>query len=246
MKLITLSTLIASVGICSAATTVIDLQLSKSNSKSGSSSGSIAKTTDNTGSSSSTPATVTYTISDLTLDADGTANDSFTVTMQLSGTATNTVGGFGASFGYWGVAQSSGTDNLVDSDETLQFSITGLTLALSGGNAGSTINFDGFTGFNALNVDSGETYNVAGTTDNNASAVVVDSLPQSSALDTNSYTYTFSGGDGLEDTFIIEGDTGAMRYGGVLTQVTLEVVPEPSSAALLIATGMGALLRRRR
>lgn len=223
--------------VTNAAVTTIDLDMSRGDpNRTFTSHGTIATTTFNTGSAGGTDQFIVYTISGLTLDSVGTADDSFTFTLGLLAASTSgTVTGIGASFQYWGVNDGTGTGSLIESDETIRFDFDAAVVTLgAGATETASLNFDGFKGFELLNTAAGETFNITGTTNNN---VTNQAHAGQEAL--NAFT-------GLEDSFIYGGNSGAMRIGGIRAQVTITTVPEPSSALLLGLAGTALTFRRRR
>lgn len=224
------------IGSAQAALTTLNFELSRGSAQSVMITPTGTVTNSNlTTASAGNPQTSGYTITGLTLDSVGTGDDSITFNMILTGTGTGTIDGFGAAFEAWGVQDDDGTGSLVDPDESLAFSFEAASVTLgAGATETATITFDGFTGFRALNVQSGETFDITGTTGSNATG---ESIAQNAL-------YSLAGG--TENSFTIEGNTGAMRYYHVGGQVTVNAVPEPSSAALLGLGGITLILRRRK
>ncbi|MGB0993094.1 MAG: PEP-CTERM sorting domain-containing protein [Akkermansiaceae bacterium] len=221
------------------AVTTIDLDLSRAagtSSRTNTSHGSISSIVANAGSAGGADQSIQYTVTGLTLDSVGTADDSITFTMGLLGASTTgAVAGMAASFEYWGVNDGTGTGSLVEPDETLRFDFDGSTISLgAGATETASLVFDGFEGFELLNTSAGETFNITGTTNNN---VTNQAHAGQEAL--NSFT-------GFENTFTYGGSNGAMRIGGVRAQVTITTVPEPSSALLLGLGSLAVVMRRRR
>ncbi|MFC4992637.1 PEP-CTERM sorting domain-containing protein [Rubritalea tangerina] len=244
-KLLTLTCIVALSHSSQAAITNLELGLSRadSGSRSFTNLGSLINTGETT-SDGGNPQSSVYQISGLTLDSVGTADDSITLTLTLTGTGSAAIAGHGASFSYWGVNDGSGSASLVDEDESLAFAIGPISVNLGAGAVETAqATFLGFKGFGALNVATGETFDITGTTNNNATNVDAKGLPNDTS-DTNVELYNFSG---YEQGFTIAANSGAMRYGRVLTDIRIETtaIPEPSSCALLSLAGL-TLLRRKR
>ncbi|SHK42509.1 PEP-CTERM protein-sorting domain-containing protein [Rubritalea squalenifaciens DSM 18772] len=237
--------LACTLGSAQAATTLLDVQLSRTEApRSEANLGTVGITTFNAGNPGPASQTITYTITGLTLDSVGSGDDEVVITMGIVATSTSgAVTGIGAAFGAWGVEDGTGTASLVDPDEALSFSITAASVNLGAGAFETAeINFDGFTGFAALNVGAGETFNIANTNSNdvtNFEAAPLPNDPDEGAA--NIYTFT-----GTEDSFTVEGNTGAMRYAYITGGFTIDTIPEPSSTSLLGLAGLSLILRRKR
>jgi hypothetical protein len=231
-------------GIASAATTSIDLRLSQNisddntqadppNTKS--SLGTISVTA---GAFDATTASqvFTYTVSGLTLDSFGTADDSIEFKMKLTGySTTGAVTSLDAIYAAWGVNDGTGTTTLVDADEALKFAFDGATVTLgAGGTETATITFNGFTSFQGLNLATSEVFDITGTTGSDQTGI------------TGNPNYTVFTLTQPEDAFTLDVTTGGIRYRRIETSVTVDTVPEPSSAAVFLSLFGLALIRRRR
>ncbi|NWK55859.1 PEP-CTERM sorting domain-containing protein [Verrucomicrobiaceae bacterium N1E253] len=238
MKAMAILGLIVSFEAVQAASTSIDLQLSRrlDNGDTSSSVGTIAITTLNEGNPGAATQSMLYTVTGLTLDSVGTADDQITFEMGLAGSSSSgTVVGMGASYGAWGIADGSGSASLIENDEALTFGFVAATVTLGAGAFESaSVSFDGFTGFSALNVAAGETFNISGTAANNVTGASIAS---------NGDLYSFTGS---ESAFTVEGNEGAMRYNLVQASVTINTVPEPSASVLIALAGISLILRRRK
>lgn len=210
----------------SATSTTINLTLSKEASDSSSSLGSVSLAAPLASGTGGASQSTTYTITGLSLDNFGTADDSITFTLDflvaLTQDNTDTISGIGTNGGFFGVRtneESTGQRSFINPKESLNFSFGGATAILGAGGSQtvSSIDFNGFTGFSANDLSGSDSYNVGATINNNATGIT----------DT---TKTFTGS---ELTFTIEGNNGGIRYGDILTGVTVNVIPEPSTYALL-------------
>ncbi len=176
------------------------------------------------------PATVTYSVTGLTLDDDGVANDSLMVvlgvTAQGLATAPASVSG---RFGAAGVP-----NNNIHEGEILSFSISSIVPVLSSGSAFTT-SYD-FTSFVGRIFEGSETfdYTVNGGTVMTGGGAVSVPITLAGTADT---VFTFGGTTG----------TGANGLLDVIAfDVSVNAVPEPSSAIMLGSVCLLGLLRRRR
>ena len=212
------------------------------------SAGTVAKTSDDTAGTGGSPADVTYTVSGLTLDGVGTADDAFTFTVTLSGTGATAVSGSILGFGFdgatalsreWGV-NSGDPDNFTDkgrlldhAGESMTISLVSSSLTLGGGETGWEIASQGLTGFYA-GQDVASTFDLAGTSAD-ATGISGDADITFSAVSSFTATYNTAA----------NGDEG-IGIGGIDATFDIQAVPEPSSAALLGLGGFALILRRRR
>ncbi|GAA5496225.1 hypothetical protein Rhal01_02407 [Rubritalea halochordaticola] len=180
--------------------------------------------------------TLIFTVSGLTLDSFGAGDDSLVINLQLSATSSlDTVSGIGRSFEAWGVNNS-----LIDVGETLTFSMGTAQVNLGAGTTDivESVVFNGFTGFDLLNVGAGETFDITGTDNSDATGV---SISQNQG-------YLLGGGEQEQSFTYVASGTGGMRIYEVTNSftVTTTAVPEPSSVALLGFGGLALVMRRRR
>jgi hypothetical protein len=187
------------------------------------------------------PQTLQYTVSGLTIDDDGTANDSVQITFTATASGTINSGFNNASQGFFAVG------SWLSAEQWTRMDFTGITVNVSGGGF-SAAEFLGFTNLQVQLAGGGETGN-DGSTDE---------------FTINGTTYAddagdFAGGDDFaiaNDDFILltavevatgTGTTaGTYRHFDMDFQFSATAVPEPSSTALLGLGGLALMLRRKR
>ena len=192
--------------------------------------GTASETADGVSDTGGNPATIAFQVVGLTIDGAGSANDSIQLEFQLVGGGTAV--GFGNAAGDWGVNAPAGTDaSLIDAaGESITFNLTGATLALNGGTAGTNgITFLGFAGFDVTAFEAGDRFDLAGTSADGAGLASVPAFDP-----TTSFTVTYNDNGGSNDGF---------RIGNVVAQFS--VVPEPGSLACVALLVAPMLLRRR-
>ena len=226
---------LASASLAQAATINVDFDKSAFTA----SAGTIVKTADATAGTGGSPADVTYTVSGLTLDGVGTADDAFSFTVTLSGTgASASAGILGFGFGpatgtrEWGVNSGTGVTDLgrhLDfAGESMNVSLVSSSVTLGGGETGWEIVSQGLTGFFASQ-DAVSTFDLSGTS---ADATGISGNGDITFSATNSFTATHN--------------TGGIGIGGIDATFDIQKIPEPSSAALFGLGGLALILRRHR
>lgn len=193
------------------------------------------------GDNTSPPQTLTHTVSGLTIDGHGLANDSvvlnFTITTDGQNIQTS-----GTSAAGW---FSSGATTLNGNGEFVQIDYASMTVTLSGGGATATESFIGFTGVSFGSWAAGHT-----ATANGLSITFDDQI-----VDDNRFLDLSGGGADpslktLFDTAANNGSgtdaAGSWRPEGWDFQFEVTAVPEPSSTALIGLGGLALILRRRK
>ena len=205
--------------------------------------GAIAEVTNTVGASNGATAALGYTVSDLTIDGNGTMDDSINFEFLLSATGSTASGvparGIGFSSGAMGVNtdDSPASDNasLFDLDgESLALSLTSATVSLgAGATTPGQIDFIGFTGFGLNAFFGSDSYILSGGTSADGSALttspaVFDPHPNFTlAYDAS------TGGNGF-------------RIHEIQARFEITAIPEPSSALFAGVLGLGIITQRRR
>ena len=187
------------------------------------------------------PQTLTYTVSGLTIDSDGIANDSVTISFSATASGNINSGVNNSNQGFFAVG------SWIDAGEFTRMDFASISLGLSSGATGAA-EFLGFTGVSVQLATNGETGD-DGSTDK---------------FTLNGTTYAHTPGAGEEaissniainnDDFIlltgVETASGAGTNGGSYRHLDMDfsfsAVPEPSSTALLGLGGLVLALRRRK
>ena len=181
-----------------------------------------------------------YTISGLTLDGVGSADDSITLQFSISAATGGTpILTFTDDFGVDG----GGTQ--INAGETLAFAFTsGSVLLNAGGDGGMNVLFDGFSAMDANNIATvgnegfNLTFNSSTTTRNTSDPISFGGLFstfQVAGITAAQFNTALSRTDGIDSAFSIN----AFDF-----RVTV-AVPEPSHASLLMLSALGLFRRRR-
>ncbi len=175
------------------------------------------------------PSSVTYTLTGVDLDSD-TIADTLTVVMNLTTAATTTnpaTGSGQAGTAGWGIADTGGSNPDIQLGESVTFSFGTISAVLSGGGM-ATYSSD----FTTVRSVGNATYDFSLGTNG---STPTDRTPGTIAL------------AGLNETsFTLAGTAGRGGIQFVGFDVTVDAIPEPSSAMLLGAVGLLGLLRRRK
>ena len=191
------------------------------------------------------PQTLQYTVSGLTIDDDGSANDSVTITFSASA-FDNSNGNTDINSGYNNGINPQGFLALASGwsqdDDILRMDFTNITVDVSGGGF-STAEFLGFTELSVQNGgtgESGDSYTVNGT------LYSFDTPGDFSGGNSSDYTVSPSNFLELEGvSFGTVDGGGSYRWLDMDFQFSATAVPEPSSTALL-GLGLSSMLRRKR
>lgn len=183
--------------------------------------------------------TITYTVSGLTLDADGTADDSVTISLLVT-TEGGNIQTSGTTAAGW---LSSGGTTMDGNGDQLTIAFDSISANLSGGGSADTLSFDGFSQISWGSWGAGHVAVVNGV----SNAYVDGTTNKTQSVSGNSLVTEFN-------TAAITGAdadaAGTWRAEGWDFAFTAEVnavaVPEPSSTALLGLGGLALILRRRK
>ncbi len=162
------------------------------------------------------PGTIDFTITGLNIDGIGAADDTLTVSFDISGTTGATTYGFdfwdgAGTYGEWGInsdGEGGAGRRQINGVETMTVGFASAVVVLGvGGDGGYTATFDGW--------DTGSFSNTA--------------------------DITYTGGEAA-----FTAGPGGGGLGLITSDLTITAVPEPSSAALLGLGGLALILRRRK
>ena len=184
------------------------------------------------------PGSLSYTISGLTVDSIGIADDSISFSFGFTATGSDASGttpvGFGFNNGAIGVNSAGTVDSeepsLIDAaGESLSIALTSSSISLGvGATETGVISFVGFTGANISSLGSNDRFDLSGGT--GADGLALASDPSFDPV--SSFTIGFN--------------TGGVRVEDIQAQFKVSVVPEPTSALLFGLFLAGSIPIRRR
>lgn len=181
------------------------------------------------------PAALAYTVTGLNIDGVGGFNDSFVINFTVSTDGQNLQTNWSGTEPQNAGWLSSGGNTLNSNGELVQFDFSSISVNLNGGSDNGVGSWLGFTGGSIGAFAAGEI------------AIVNGNLHEFD-VDGNPFDLTAGGNDNnlqvLRDTNA--GASGSYRPESWSFQVEVNVVPEPSSAALLGLGGLALILRRRK
>jgi len=188
---------------------------------------------------------VTYQITNYDYFGDGTANDSITVTLNISGTSSASdqflrPGGGGNGFGIGASGATAAATQLQDDDgDTMTFTFVSLSATWGSGQT-DIATWNGFTGTTVVAMANGESFDLSGDTD---SANYGGSGDNGNVVDVPVDTV-----DGINDQMVIDNivTTNGILPRDLIFEIDVAAVPEPSSTALLGLGGLAFILRRRK
>lgn len=187
-----------------------------------------------TGLNGASSGTMTITLTGLTLDGNGADDDSAVMnfTITSTGGAINHTTDLGVT--------GNGAGRISDVSEILTFSFSSGSVTLGAGASPSDVGTLDFIGFNQIDLTQ---FQADGAPDDIASL----SLGGVAEPDVTASEYTFTSNSGDLALGYVQGDdvNDGFKLNHFRARVSLDVVPEPSSA-LLVTLGGLALLRRRR
>ncbi|MCB1225078.1 MAG: hypothetical protein KDK99_04635 [Verrucomicrobiales bacterium] len=185
---------------------------------------------------------MSYTISGLTLDGTGSADDSIMLTFSISAAIGSPALSFTSEFG-----DSGNSSNQINSTESLTFSFASGSVTLGGGGSGGLgVGFDGFSTVdpNQISTTGNEgfqlTVNGNTTAHNSTAPIDLGGLYSSftvAGITAAQFNTLFSSSSGLDSLFTVA------DYD---FQVTVGSVPEPSRTMLATVALGTVLLHRRR
>jgi len=183
--------------------------------------------------------TMTYTISGLTIDADGTANDSVTVNLVVTTDGQN-IQTSGAMQAGW---LASGDITMNANGEQLTIGFGSISSVLSGGGSPDSLTFNGFSAVSWGSWASGHVAVVNGVSNAYDDGNVGNEFNKLQTVSGNSLETVF---DSAANTGAAQDADGSWRPEGWDFSVTVTAVPEPGTSALFGLGGMILLLRRRK
>lgn len=184
-----------------------------------------------TNNTTDTARTTDYTVTGLDLDGIGGTDDSIVVTIAIDALG----GNFNINSGNIGIDGAADASNRIDTlGQGVTFSLSGINVTL--GNGGATSHtFDKFTRVEFTLYGVNDRYEIIGTGSTDTASGNANPSDEVT-FDTPSESFTVkyaTGGDGF-------------RVRAIDFSVTVDVIPEPSSSALLGLGGLALILRRRK
>lgn len=178
---------------------------------------------------------ITYSISGLTIDADGTADDSIFINFLVTTDGQN-IQTSGATQSGW---LSSGGTSMNSNGDQLTIAFESISTTLSGGGSATNLSFDGFSAVSWGSWAAGHVAVVNGV----SNAYVDGTTDKTQATSGNSLETVY---DTAANTGAALDANGSWRAEGWNFSVSVDTVPEPSSTALLGLGGLALILRRRK
>lgn len=185
--------------------------------------------------------TITFNLSGLDVTGDSTANDTATVTFDVTAAGGGSIVDTGSTGSQIGIT-GNGANGLSDPSELLTFSYSSGSVTLGDPGTGAAVNFIGLRNV-ALNGfgTAGEIAVISGGTLIDGSFPASDQSPFNSGnAFGNVSSFTINAGTAT-DNFGVERLGARIEFLGTAT-----AVPEPSSLALLAVGAVGCVFRRRR
>lgn len=181
--------------------------------------------------------TLIFNLSGLNITGDASANDSATLTFNVSAVGGNLAdtGNTGSQIGITG----NGASGLSDPSELLTFSFGSGSVTLGDPGVGGAVNFIGFRNLALNGFGSGEVLTISGGTDIDGTFTGSDQSPFNSTNVLGNVS-TFTVNANASDNFGVERIGARIEFLGTST-----AVPEPSSVALLSVACVGLAFRRR-
>lgn len=182
--------------------------------------------------------TLVFNLSGLDVTGDSTANDSASLTFDVTAAGGNIAdtGSTGLQIGITG----NGAAGLSDPSELLTISFGSGSVTLGDAGTGAAVNFIGFRNLGLNGFGAGETLTISGGTSIDGTFTGSDQSPFDSGNALGNVS-SFTINAGATDNFSLD------RFGARIEfQGTAAAVPEPSSVLLLSAGCLGLAIQRRR